>query len=229
MTWSDKHSISFTSFNEFEQCPKKFFHRHIAKDYPKQASSEALDWGNAVHKAIELRLKPGKRPLPENMQQFESFCHDIESYPVVITERNYGVSWEGEAREPYKDGCAVTAKGDIILMNADRSLAFTLDIKTGKPREDPFQLYLQAIVVMAHFPEIKGIKGSYYWTQDARMGPMYDLTEAWDKCMPRLIAMADGVDERVVSPLDPSKFAAVPGEPFPCKWCHAPCEYAGFE
>jgi hypothetical protein len=229
LSWSDKHSISFTAFHEFEQCPKKFFHRNIAKDYPKQAKSEALDWGNAVHKAIELRLKPGKRPLPENMQQFEEFCGVVESYPVVIAERNYGVSWEGEAREPYTNGCAVTAKGDIVLMNADRTLAMTIDINTGKPREDPFQLYIQALVVMANYPSIKHLEGAYYWSKEARLGPLYQLTECWEMAMPRLIAMADGVDERVTSPLDVKRFPAVPGDPFPCKWCHAPCEHAGFE
>lgn len=228
MNWSDKHPIYFTAFSEFEQCPKKFYHRNIARDYPFH-ENESLVWGRAVHKAIEMRLKPGRKPLPENMAQFEGFCQVILEYPIVIPERTFGMTWEGEARDSKAAGCAVGAKGDITIMTADGKTATCIDIKTGKPKEDPFQLYLQGLTLMAHYPTLQTVKGAYYWTQDARLGAVYDLTDCWDRAMPRLMDMADKVDELMGPPVNVKGFVAVPGDPFPCKWCNAPCEFAGGE
>lgn len=225
MKWSDSHPISPTSFQEFEQCPKKFYHRNIARDYPFE-ENDALIWGRVVHKAIELRLTK-KTPLPEQVKQFEPFCLTMLEWPVVLCERNLGMTWEGEARAGNAKDCAIKAKGDVIVMDAPMTCAMTIDVKTGKPREEPFQLHLQALVLQAHYPSLKKVTGAYYWTQDARLGPIYDLTDCWDKAMPRLYDMADAVDAIYGPPVVMEKFIATPGEPFPCKWCNAPCEYAG--
>lgn len=225
MKWSDSHPISPTSFAEFEQCPKKFYHRNIARDYPFE-ESEHLVWGRAVHKAIELRLSKDK-PLAPNMEIFEPFCLSILEWPVVLCERDLGMTWEGEARDGRARDCAVKAKGDIIVMDAAFTNAMTIDIKTGKPREEPFQLHLQSLVLQAHYPTLKSVKGAYYWTQEGRLGPVYDVTGCWDKAMPRLYDMADAIDAIYGPPVVMEKFVAVPGDPFPCKWCSAPCEYAG--
>lgn len=225
MKWSDSHAIFPTAFSEFEQCPKKFYHRNISRDYPFE-ESEALNWGRAVHKAIELRIAKGQ-PLAENMKSFEPFCLAMLEWPVVLCERTLGMTWDGEARDGRARDCAIGAKGDVIVMDAERTRAMTVDVKTGKPREDPFQLQMQALVLQAHYPSLQVVKGAYYWTQDSRLGPIYDLTNCWDKAMPRLYDMADAVDAIYGPPVVMEKFVAVPGEPFPCKWCSAPCEYAG--
>jgi CRISPR/Cas system-associated exonuclease Cas4 (RecB family) len=225
LTWTINNSISPTAVSDYEECPRKFYHRSVARDCPFQESKQ-LVWGRAAHKAIERRCGPGRYPLPENMKEFEEFCEVICGFPIIITERKFGMTWEGVAADVKSPDCAVQATGDITIMTADGKTATTVDVKTGKPREDPFQLQMQALVLMAHYPSLQTVKGAYYWTQQARLGPIYDLTDCWEKTMDRLIQMADRVDELTKLPIDPNRFATIPGDPFPCNYCNAPCEYA---
>ena len=53
---------SFSKIKSFEQCPKKFYHLKVAKDY-KEPQTEAMLYGTAVHEAAEEYVRDGK-PLP---------------------------------------------------------------------------------------------------------------------------------------------------------------------
>ena len=53
---------SFSKIKSFEQCPKKFYHLKVAKDY-KEPETEAMLYGTAVHEAAEEYIRDGK-PLP---------------------------------------------------------------------------------------------------------------------------------------------------------------------
>ena len=43
---------SFSKIKAFEQCPKKFYHLKIAKDY-SEPETEAMYYGTAFHEAAE--------------------------------------------------------------------------------------------------------------------------------------------------------------------------------
>jgi hypothetical protein len=49
---------SYSSISTFKQCPKKYYHLKVAKDV-KDTSSEAMLYGNQVHKAAEDFIKEG--------------------------------------------------------------------------------------------------------------------------------------------------------------------------
>ena len=57
---------SFSRIKAFEQCPKKFYHLKIAKDYT-EPQTEAMSYGTAFHLAAEEYVRDGK-PIPT---QFE--------------------------------------------------------------------------------------------------------------------------------------------------------------
>ena len=44
---------SFSSLKTFEQCPKKYYHLKVAKDYEENFNTEAMRYGNEYHKAAE--------------------------------------------------------------------------------------------------------------------------------------------------------------------------------
>ena len=54
---------SFSRIKAFEQCPKKFYHLKIAKNY-REPETEAMHYGTIVHEAAEKYIRDGE-PLPK--------------------------------------------------------------------------------------------------------------------------------------------------------------------
>jgi hypothetical protein len=96
------------------------------------------------------------------------------------------------------------------VVNGER--ARLIDYKTGKMREDPFELKVQAVLLHARHPQLKEIKGQYIWLKDGKLGKPHDLsdtTATWNEIgrLVRLIErdMAAGAWEKREGPL--------------CNWC----------
>jgi PD-(D/E)XK nuclease superfamily len=51
-----KPSWSFSGIKTFDQCPKKYYHLKVAKDY-KETETDAMYYGTAFHKAAEEYIK----------------------------------------------------------------------------------------------------------------------------------------------------------------------------
>ena len=49
---------SFSSIKTFEQCPKKYYHLKVAKDF-KEQETEAMHYGTRFHEAAEFYIKDG--------------------------------------------------------------------------------------------------------------------------------------------------------------------------
>lgn len=218
--------LSYTAFHDFTLCPKRFFHKHLLRDYPFE-ESEALVWGRNVHDAFKRRLNKPFIPFPENMKNFEEIAALFFEAPHLLSEQGLSMTRQGEPR-PWNDRSAmVKAKADVVLFDEPWKHAMLVDLKTGKPREDPNELKFQAVTLKAHYPSLVSIKGAYYWANEARLGPTYDLTaeilpttDLIKKTMDAIEALTLCVDGRAA-------FKATPGTPFPCRWCAAPgCDYA---
>ncbi len=48
---------SFSSIKTFEQCPKKYYHLKVAKDYKEDFNTDAILYGNEFHKAAEEYIR----------------------------------------------------------------------------------------------------------------------------------------------------------------------------
>ncbi len=97
--------------------------------------------------------------------------------------------------------------------------AYLADWETGKVREDPFELEVQAVLLRARFPQLTKIKGQFIWLKENTLGPMYDLSDtqaAW------------GTICHLVSLIETDrKNDSFDKEPGPlCGWCNImDCEY----
>ena len=49
-------AFSYSRIKNFEACPKRHLEVDLKKTF-KEADSDQLTWGNAVHKALELRVE----------------------------------------------------------------------------------------------------------------------------------------------------------------------------
>jgi hypothetical protein len=52
-----------------------------------------------------------------------------------------------------------------------------IDWKTGKVREEPFELEVQAFLLKAHRPRLEIIKGRFFWLKEKRLGDVHDLSD----------------------------------------------------
>lgn len=173
-------SWSYTMLSTFENCPRKAWHMYIAKDLPK-VETEAMKWGIRVHEALERRLDTGNRitgaktPLPPEMARFEKFAAAFDGkrpraeFWMQIDNQGRATSIPSQA---WGKG-----KLDVLLLNDTETEALIVDWKTGKVREDPFELQVFSLLVRGWWPEIQKIVGMYVWLGDLKVGKVYDLTD----------------------------------------------------
>jgi hypothetical protein len=233
------HVWSHTSLACWETCPRQFYHRYVAKDAVFE-SSPAAARGTLVHGAMEARLRY-KAPLPEDMP-YEKLAASLDGKPMVV-EAPLGIQDDGGACDWWGPGVAGRGKPDVVILSDET--ACILDWKTGKIREDPTELETFAVLIHAHFPEIKKFTGYYIWLANgtastvSTIGSKYtlDWRKRWQTILKtsaeigRAIQSLNGAAHGTLNPIRPrGGCASVPEglERFPptpnglCqKWCNA--------
>ena len=154
---------SWSSYDAYQTCPRKFFETKIAKNFV-EPEGEPLIWGKQVHTAIEDYLKKGK-PVPGVMQRFVPIVDKIANAPgdnYVEVELACTVDlhptgfWDNDA------WCR--GKGDLIKINGSKALA--TDWKTGKWSDKSLQLDLMSAMVFATYPEVQQLTSLYVFFQE---------------------------------------------------------------
>jgi len=162
---------SFTFLNTYDICPYQCFRRYVKKDIPFFETPE-MAWGNKVHSAMEYRV--GGKPLPTEMQQWEGLVAPIAARGGKA-EMRMGVTREGKPTDFFGKDVFLRGKVDVTMISG--TAAFLPDWKTGRSREEPFELEIQAVMVHAANPYLTKIAGAYVWLKENRMGQIYDLTD----------------------------------------------------
>lgn len=169
---------SYTLLHTYRSiCAHQAFRRFLLKDIPFQETL-AMKRGNEVHSAMEYRVSGGK-PLPADMRQWEPLAAAFDGKGAKV-ENWVGITIEGKACDSRAGN--VWGRGKIDLYIVKDTTAFLLDYKTGKVREEPFELEVQSVFLHAKFPQLKKIMGQYAWLAENRIGKMYDLSntaETW--------------------------------------------------
>ena len=206
----------YTSYNCYENCPKQFYYRYIAKRLPFQ-ETEQMRWGNRVHRALAQRFQ-AKQPLPPGLEQFEPLCAALEreSGPTLI-EQTLLVDRYGKPAP--KTHAFMTTRPDFVTFDDAYTDAFICDWKTGRPREDDTELCFQTVAIKAHYPSIRTVNAAYYWTKERRVGPVHDVVAHMNGVWDRLCATVDLIEAQTAGGED--AFPAKPGRNFPCPWCTA--------
>lgn len=156
----NKIAWSFSSIKAFEQCPKKYYHLRVAKDY-KEPISQAMMYGTEFHAALENYVRDDTL-LPNKFKWMSGPVDKLkEKKGIKMCEHRMGLT---ENLEP----CGFYAKDvwyrgivDLLILDEEKELAWVVDYKTGKSAEyaDVGQLELMALAVFKHFPFIKKVKG----------------------------------------------------------------------
>ena len=149
---------SFSSLDMFVSCPKKFKHIKILKDSREEEESEALVWGNRVHKALENYLRDGV-PLPSGFEAFQDYAARLKAIEgekhieleAAVTADMTPTSFF--AKDVYSRG-----KIDYLVVNGNR--AVVIDHKTGKKKHTR-QLALMALYVFLLFPQVDEVQSMF--------------------------------------------------------------------
>lgn len=169
--------LSYTLLNTYRNiCKHQAYRRFIRKDVPYKSTPE-MEWGDTVHKALELRVGGGK-PLPQNMHQWERFAAPLYASKAKA-EMKAGMTVGGHPCGFFADDVWLRGKLDINIVNG--TSAFLFDYKTSKkPREDPFELEIQGLLLNALHPQLKTITGCYIWLAENRVGTKHDVSHTRD-------------------------------------------------
>lgn len=191
---------SHSRVNSYLTCPRKMYEESIAKNYPFQ-KSEASEWGNKVHKALELRLSMGAQ-LPANMAQYESRAASFENLAKqmganIHTELALAVN---QALKPCDwkdwDNCWGRCALDLALIHPTKPEAVAADWKTGRKKSDDKQLALQAAMLFRHYPHVMKVSSTFVWLKEGgQMEPLVFLREQeprlWKQYLPIVRDMTD--------------------------------------
>lgn len=162
---------SFTFFNTADICMKQAYHRYVVKDAPF-VGSDASRWGDKVHKSFEKRLGEGVA-LPPEMAKWEQFAAPLDPLKPQV-EMKLGIKKDGTPTDFFAPDVWLRGKADVVVKQ--NSTALLLDWKSGKRREDPFELEVQALMVRCKWPEVEKITGRYVWLQDNAIGKPHDVS-----------------------------------------------------
>jgi hypothetical protein len=129
---------------------------------------------------MEDRLKNGT-PLPDGMSAYEAFVPPKSGALRGLVEWWCGMREDGtwcDSRAPDVWG---RCKMDFALVDHEAHTACCVDWKTGKVREDPDELEIQALFLKAKYPALERISGWYVWLKETKMGKVHDLSDTVGK------------------------------------------------
>lgn len=201
--------FTYTMLNTYESiCPYQAAQRYVYKKIPF-VETEAMARGNEVHAAMQKRVARGT-PLPADMP-WESIAKALDGHGARC-EQQIGVTIDGKATGYFDDDVYLRCKLDLNIIRS--TTAYLLDYKTGKVREDPFELEVQAAALHAKYPQLTAIYGQFAWLKENRLGRMHTLTNTRSTWQ-RIRQMGDSI----VSDVKVGHFEQREG-PL-CGWC--PC------
>jgi hypothetical protein len=125
---------------------------------------------------MESRLKNGT-PLPDGMAAYEAFVPPKSGTLRGLVEWWCGMREDGTWCDSRADDVWGRCKMDFALVDHENKTACCVDWKTGRVREDPDELEIQALFLKAKYPALTKISGWYVWLKESRMGKVHDLSD----------------------------------------------------
>lgn len=189
---------SYSRLKNYETCPKKSWHNDVAKDVP-QEESEALTWGNEVHKHIANRIFK-KMPLPPTMSGYEKWAvrvlSGVTENVTLLVEQRYAITDKFSPCEYFDKAAWYRGVGDVVKIAGP--VGYIGDWKTGKVVEDSQQLALMAACLFAHFPALQKVKSEFIWLKYDTTTPEYyaraDMPGMWRNLWPRIEQLKNAHD-----------------------------------
>jgi len=197
---------SYSSLSTFKQCPKKYYHTKVAKDVV-EPMSQAMLYGNRVHKAAEEYVRDGK-PIEEAFLYIKEFIDSIlDSFKgKVLCEQRLGLTVELKPCKFLDKNVWYRGIVDLLIIDSENKQALIIDYKTGKNAKyaDTGQLELMALAVFKHFPEVENIKaGLYFFTKTQLIKVQYNKDsqpDLWAKWLQDISSLENCYENEVWNP-----------------------------
>lgn len=210
---------SYTALQDYILCPRRYHRRRVVRDLPEEEKSEAQLIGTAVHEEFKAAIRRGRK-LKQGFAQYEPLIAPLRKVPDhrIMTELKLGMVETGEPCDFFAPGVWGRGALDVVIFG-DRDHALLLDWKTGKLKEDPFELSLQALLLRAKYPEMRRVTGHYVWLKTGRLGAAHDVSDTQSTLagVKELMEEISGRLESGAWPPDENPF---------CRFCNVhDCEY----
>ena len=120
---------SYSSISLFKQCPKKYYHLKVVKDYV-EPQSHAMSYGNIVHKAAEKFVRDDV-DIPEKFAYMrETIEHLKNKKGDKLCELRMAITQDAKATTWMAKDVWLRSIADLIIKTGDK--ARIIDYKTGK-------------------------------------------------------------------------------------------------
>lgn len=188
-------SWSYSKIKNHESCPKRYYNVDVAK-VVKEEESEALLYGNMLHKALAEAIS-GKTPLPKSFSNMQSWVDRVSGVPnsstQIFVEQQLAITKDFAPTKWFGDDAWYRAIADVIKISGDPEkgqVALALDWKTGKVNEDGVQLALMAQCIFAHYPGVVKIRTEFIWLKEQAQTradfTRADMVAVWAATLPRV-------------------------------------------
>lgn len=178
---------SYSALTAFETCPKRYMLTRVTKQIV-EPPSEAIKWGNEVHKALELYASD-KAALPDELKKYQRYVDKLLSYEgKKLVEQKMAI--DSSFRPVGWFDKAAWCRGIADIGVVGEQTAYLLDWKTGKRKPDSDQLKLLAALSFAHYPWIDKVVTGFVWLKDSKFDKSTftrkDITGIWNEFLPRI-------------------------------------------
>lgn len=203
---------SYTILDLFETCPRWTHYRYILKE--KEAETPELREGNAVHKALEMRVSKG-HILPPEYVKYEPMAASLvqaRQGKKLTTELKMGVTREWMPTGFFSDD--VWGRGALdVFIRGDQGGA-NFDWKTGKPNDKTLQLEINNVLALLCHPRLTEMVGMNIWLRNNTFSAPVRTTL---NDLPRL---AHNINQRVAELEEAEATNHWPEQPSGlCGWC----------
>lgn len=152
---------SFSSLKTFQQCPKKYYHTKVAKDIVEPDTTATL-YGKSAHTAAEEFIRDNK-PIEPKFDYMKATLEELYKIPgEKLCEVKLGLTKDLKACDFHAPDVWWHGIADLVILDHDKSLAYSIDYKTSKSARyaDIKQLDLVAVGIFAKFPNIVRVKSA---------------------------------------------------------------------
>lgn len=151
--------FSYSSLKQFETCPNQYAEITVRKNFKNVFTSARGDYGDRLHKAADNYVHHGG-VLESDFAYLQPTLDVLRSVEgEKYTEHKMGVTHDGSPVEWNHPDRWFQGMADLVIVG-DSPVARVLDYKTGDIKyADTDQLELMALLVFAHFPHVKYVKG----------------------------------------------------------------------
>jgi len=172
-------SWSYSADADYRNCPFQYAHKRFYCTIEFQ-ETEAIIWGNRVHKAAELALKSMPHNDPEAFTPVEKYVDlMLRSGYTPHAELEIALTRGLKVTKWFAKDAWLRCKVDVTLLDFKRTEAKIFDFKTGKTiKDDEDQLRLSGAALSVMFPTIEKFEGKYIWTKHQQVTGIRPFTKA---------------------------------------------------